>query len=147
MAGREAGSEIEKQALVFRGLVITSLVAGLLNFLDPYLFDRWRSEETLNLLAWNGYDALLDLTPSFWWLWFLVLAAAQVGMLSFSPAARVAYAYLIAFGLASFAVTGVQVFTPFVGVAGGISCFADGAIIALAYFSELKTKFRYPTES
>jgi hypothetical protein len=146
VAGRQAVSEMEKQVLLFRSLVITSLIAGFLSFLDPYLFDRWRSEETLNLVAWNGYEALLDFTPSFWWLWFLVLAAAQIGMLSFSPAARVGYAFLIAFGLASFAVTGVQVFTPFMGVVGGISCFTDGAILALAYFSELKTKFRYPTE-
>jgi hypothetical protein len=109
-------------------------VTGLLGFFDPDLFDRWRSNEARDLLAWSGYEALLEFPTSFWWLWLLILTAVRIGMLSFSPAARAAFALFSVFGFLSFAVTGVQVFTAFSCVVGSVGGFADGAILALAYF-------------
>ena len=138
--------QTEKHIRIFKALVIVSLVTGLIGFFESDLIDRFHSQETLDLLGWNGYNAILEFPTSFWYLWVLVLSAVRLGLLSFSPAARAAFAIFNVFGIVSFAITGVQVFSPFGSIVGSVGALADGAILAMAYWSNLSARFRYPRQ-
>ena len=139
--------QTEKHIRIFKALVIVSLVTGLIGFFESDLIDRFHSQETLDLLGWNGYNAILEFPTSFWYLWVLVLSAVRLGLLSFSPAARAAFAIFNVFGIVSFAITGVQVFSPFGSIVGSVGALADGAILAMAYWSNLSARFRYQQQS
>ena len=138
----ESSIETTQLERLFRLLIIVTTFSYLLFYFEPFLFGYMVSDVEAELLDWVGYDALLEIPPSFNNLLFLLWIAAAIGLYNFSAAARALYAILLGFGIVSLLVTGLQASTAFPSFLISICSTCDGAILALAYFSPLRARFR-----
>lgn len=114
----------------------------MLWFFLPFLQSRFIAQDTAIALSWDGYGALLPLPRSIVWLSMLLYVAVAIGLYSFSASARLLFLLLTAFWAVAALIGGLHVYSAFGAFLGGIVGLGDGAMLALAYVSPLRKRFR-----
>jgi hypothetical protein len=125
----------------FRVLVVLSSLCYVLLLVGPWVFWSNLSREASDVLSWRGLDAILPLTAFPYYLLLMLWLAAAVGMYFFINAARALYAALAAFNLLVFLLGGMDTRLAVESFLIQFTTMADGAIIAIAYWSPLSKKF------
>jgi hypothetical protein len=100
------------------------------------------SGEVSYALALGGYDAIVSLPSSVWWLLLAIYSGACLGMCRFWRPARTAFAVMCGLLMVSPLLSGLAVITPLSGFFGSIWATLQGVILALAYAPPLAQKFR-----
>lgn len=126
---------------LFRALVLVSTGTFLIWFFHLLAGNRFISEATWDVLAWNGYGALLPLPARLAWLFLLLYVAVAAGLWMFSGPARLVFTALIAFTVITSLLGGLSVQTAFGSFLLWLTNLADGAILVLAYTPPLKERF------
>jgi hypothetical protein len=126
----------------FRVWVVLANGAYFLTLILPFLEQRFFWSETIDLLRYDGYGALLVLPTSALWLISLIYLAIAMGLFHFSASARTLFvAFTLSFGVLTL-FNGVRVGSPLNCFLSTVSSMGDGAILALAYSAPLREKFR-----
>ena len=132
---------VAKPENLFRTLVVVASGTYVLGLLVPFVEPRFLEFETVDLLNYDGYAALLTMPTGVVWLMNLVYLAASIGLYRFSASARTLFAiFTVAFGVMSL-LNGVRVTSPLVCFLSVPGALADGAILLMAYATPLKEKF------
>jgi hypothetical protein len=128
--------------LIFRVLVASSAILYAVLYLLP--FDSFESDpDRIRLLKWDAYGALIKaqswyVTAGVFGLWLV----AYVELLRLQSWARYLYLALTIWGLVAAGLYGVRVISPTQAVLDLAGNLLDGAILAMAYFSTLRTQFK-----
>jgi hypothetical protein len=127
---------------LFRALVVLSTATYAIWYFQLLLAGRFISERTWDALLWQSFGALLPTPPPMLgWLLLLLSVALAVGLWMFSKSARMVYAALCAFWIATSPLGGVQVNTAFGSFLLLLSNMSAGALLVMAYTSPLKERF------
>jgi hypothetical protein len=128
--------------LIFRVLVASSAVLYAVLYLLP--FESLESDpDRIRLLKWDGYGALIQaqswyVTAGVFGLWLVAYAE----LLRLQSWARHLYLALTLWGLVAAALYGVRIVPAMQAVLDLATNLLDGAILAMAYFSTLRTQFK-----
>lgn len=130
-------------ATTFRVLLVLTCIASIAYAALPYLGGGFLSYAEQGALQWAGADARWDpnvLTRAYI-VWGLVYLVSLTGLFLFKRWGRTLFvvATLLLLGLTW--VSGTSIIASHEMVVGSLATLADGAIIALTYFSELSTRF------
>jgi hypothetical protein len=128
----------------FRMLVAVSTICYMLTLIGPWIFWRNVSEQTHDVLSWSGFDAVLLIPPTIVYMTAAVWVLAAVGVYFFVPAALWLYTALVIYSIATTLLRGVTTGLAVESFLIYLSSLADGAILALAYWTPLRDKFKQP---
>ena len=131
---------------LFKIIVITSYIAFLIYFFNPYLTMSLYSEFTLEALSWEGYGALVYMDSLVGYLLLAAYTIVLIGLLRFMAWAR---AFFISLTLISIVFTGVQglvVLMPFDSVLVYIMNLLDGAAIIMMFTNPISNLFNKETQ-
>lgn len=127
---------------IFRVLVTVTIFATALFWAMPFIDFMWYSNEQLILLDQNGLGSSITASYTLYWfqlgLWVLV----SVGLFLFVKLARTAFVALYLVNSFAALFYGIQVLTPIEVFLSNFIGLADGAIIALMYFTSISEEFR-----
>ena len=123
-------------------LIVLSSLCYVLVLAGPWVFWSNLSPQASDVLSWRGLEAILPLTGFPHYLLSLLWLAAAVGMYFFIKAARALYAALAAFNLLVFLLAGIDTRLAVESFLIQFTTMADGAIIAIAYWSPLSKRFK-----
>jgi hypothetical protein len=125
--------------------VVLSTICFILLVIGPWIFWRDLSQETYDGLSWRGFDAVLPLPPRFFFITAVIWVVAAVGVYYFVPAALWLYTALIVFGMVTSLLSGMNTGLAVESFLIFLVNLADGAILALAYWTPLRKKFTHAT--
>jgi hypothetical protein len=126
---------------IFTGLVVITLIAYVVWFCMPLLWEYLYEGDVLNALSWNGYGSQINTNGPIPYIFLVAYGVICIGLINFKRWARTGY---VIFTILSILIT------PFLGlsVQWGIESFlsyvislGDGAIIAMLFFTNLSDKF------
>lgn len=133
---------MERDAKVFRGIVALSAISYVIAALFPYLPVALYTEQQLKLLSFSGEGAVIPNTWEYWAVLSLIQLALSVGVYLWNSRCRDLLAVLVAYQLISYPLQGVSVGLPYENYFYSMSWLLTGAALGLAYFSELRMKFK-----
>ena len=134
----ESWEALSEPVTVFRILLVVSTVSYLLGFFHIYFV----SDHLVAPLSWHGYGAIFTLPTSVVWLSLALWLASALGMWLFVRSARFLYAALTLFFVLVTFFSGVAVQTGFGAFFGVVTNLSDGALLAIAFLSPVKERFR-----
>lgn len=127
---------------LFRLLVAAAVVLHLVLWLVPAAGGGWLDGFRGWLLDFDGYGADIRYTPVLYWClfasWLLILA----GLFFYVAAARSGFLALTGISIVLSSYWGVRVFAPREAALDTLLAVIDGALIAMAYFSPVRTEFQ-----
>lgn len=126
---------------IFRISIIISVVVYALFMAKPYFDSSFHSEDLLDILSWNGYEAILTLPEWFGWVTILIWLPVSIGMYYFHSLSRTIYLVLAIvfaltaplFGAATFTGTDIMLYQ--------LTAFLDGVILTMAYLTSVSVQF------
>ncbi|MGC1274218.1 MAG: hypothetical protein WBC44_10970 [Planctomycetaceae bacterium] len=128
--------------VVFRSLVVFSAVSYVvwcgLTFLDDMLYSRM----TVEMLAFNGYDAIFVMPSIYFWLALVLSLACAVGLYRFSWPARLVFTLLTIFNVFLALFEGISIGTSIDVTIGGLMILADGGALAMMWTAPLNSRFQ-----
>jgi hypothetical protein len=125
----------------FKGIVIALGILYLSFICLPFLWGHIYSEDTLNALAWNGFNSLIDVHGPTPLIISLFLLASLVGLYKFKKWGRHLFA-------TTTLISGIL--TPLYGVVVGVGidnlvsyffAIGSGAVLSMSYFSNFASEF------
>jgi hypothetical protein len=127
---------------IFRFFVVTQFLIFLITFFLPV---DSQLPPALNIKAKSiaGYGAAADLyhNPPFLWTFLVASSIASAGILLFQKWARALFVAIAIVGLIANALTGVLITGPVFRVLANFALYIDGAILAIAFISDLRREF------
>ena len=134
---------MEKLQHIYKVLVLVSLAMYLIWTFFRNLFWDYYSDEMQSLLGVTGYGSVIPWTEQVFAFLLFINILCYVGLLLLRKWAiwlLIGVDVVVLLVLAPFG--GVEVSSPIERISGSILLLSDGAIISLALFSELKSRFR-----
>jgi hypothetical protein len=126
---------------IFRTLLVTSIVIFVGTYWLPY-FDTGLFPDGMNdMRTYDGLFAILPMTPGLEILIFILGAAIPIAMYFFVAGSRLAFVTLTVVLLVAHLGFGVRVLTPIDVFLGDLIALLDGAILAIAYFTSVASRF------
>ena len=127
---------------IFRILIVISTLSYAVFVFLPYLDESFLTQQEIDVLTWSKYEALI-IFPD-WLSWFLIYIwlPLAIGMWFFNRLARTAYLCLSIFFLVFSAFSGLFVSTGLEIMLYQATAFLDGAIITMAYLTNLNDEFK-----
>ena len=129
------------QAFIFRTLIIVSIITYVSWTAIPFFDVPYYSERTLNLLSYNGSDALIIVPNYILWFIFSLWIILSIAIFNYWRYARVAYLVMLVISFFFVFISGLSIQTPVEILFVSITNILDGAIIAMAYFSQVSNQF------
>jgi len=127
---------------IFRILIIINVVVYLCAIALPFIDSNWLSEKEFDVLSYLGYEAIIELPSIINWIillsWFLIIT----GMYFFISSARHFFLLWVCFTTALAITSGMSVMTALDVLYSDLGGLLDGAILAMAYFSDVSTHFQ-----
>lgn len=124
----------------FRSIVVLGVVTYLAYWLLPYTYG-YLDPDVGSLLSYSGFNALLTLPSAFDYGLLAAWIVVAVGLCALRKVARVGFLALIAVATALSPLYGISVETAAGHTLLSITHMADGAVLALAYFSPVRHEF------
>lgn len=131
-----------KQATLFRVLILMATTSYLLWVFLPYLFSNLYSRETIDIVAYNGYQAIFVLPGSILWAEVIIWVFLAIGLFMFIGISRHLFLLLVVATYIMVPFSGLRSQTALESTLLDLTNLCDGAIIAMAYFSDLSERFR-----
>ena len=129
----------------FRGLVLVNLIAFLVWYALPWFDEPFLSEQTINVLSWYGYEAIINVPAMI--NYFLLSAAVviEVGLCFFIRISRPLFLILIVGEILLIPFQGLHVETGISRMLGAFVGVLDGAIIVMTFLPPIGNKFSAST--
>jgi len=126
---------------LFRNLIIFSYVVYAVFFFMPsfemYLYEK----EVLDALTWSGYGAIVSSNQIVSYIFFLGYTIALLGLFYFKSWARILFIILTVLSVILTGLSGVIVLPSVEGALLNMTILADGATVAIMYFTSISAKF------
>lgn len=132
---------------LYKNIVLFSYVGYLVVFSIPYVDVIFLDQNTMDLLSWNGYNALSQSGEAIRYFFLIAYTIALPGCLLFKAWGRSLFTLLSIASLIATGISGLAILTPIENVIYYLINLADGATLILMYFSSIATKFRHQTPS
>lgn len=131
-----------KKYFIFLILISTGIYI-VLNIL-PYLWADLYADEVLELLVWNGYGSFWGADAHLYLplIYAPVYLASRVGLIFFWRWARVLFLALVVSAPILSGFLGILVQTAIESALAYAVALSDGAILILAYFSKLSSRYK-----
>lgn len=126
---------------LFRNLIIFSYVVYAVFFFIPYFEMYLYEKEVLDALAWYGYGAIVSPNQIISYIFFLGYTISLLGLFCFRSWARTLFIILTVLSVILTGLSGVSVLPGVEGALLNITILADGATIAIMYFTSVSEKF------
>lgn len=126
---------------IFRSLVVAMALLTVLFWSMPYVDYIWLSVEQLQLLEQGGLGSVIPGRELAYWGELAVWLGLSVGLFFYIKAARIGFLVFYCIVMARSFFDGVQILSPYEAAISSILGLADGAILALAYFTSIAAKF------
>ena len=126
---------------IFRALIILTVLIYVIFIAKPYFDSSFHSKDLLDLLAWNGFEALVFLPEWANWIITLIWLPISLGMYCFNKQSRLAYLIAAVFFTLSLPLFGTQVFTGTEIMLYQLIATLDGIILTMAYFTSISDEF------
>jgi hypothetical protein len=126
---------------IYRLVVMFQLILLVLSYFFPWGFAYGNGSD--EALQWKGVNSLINLDAIIIYsiLISILYAICYVGLLLFQRWARVLLVFISIFGGVAIFFQGISVASNYEGMIGFYASLADGFIIALSFFSEIKQRF------
>ena len=124
----------------FKISIIASCALLLVYWFAPWFYG-YLDSETQQILSWGGYKSALSVQNWFWNIFLFFSIISYVGIFLLRKVFRTLFLVIVISSLALSSVSGMSVITGFEVLIIDASTMLNGFIIAIAYFSELKSKF------
>ena len=128
-------------ATLFRYLVVISSVLFVAYWSLPYVDYNWLTEEELRLIGADGYGSIFPISLFIYWSMFVIWLTLSIGLFFYVRIARTGFLVFIIVSTCASFFWGFRVLAPYEIVIGNIIGFSDGAILAMAYFTSVDSKF------
>lgn len=129
------------QTFIFRTLIIVSIITYVSWTAIPFFDVPYHSERTLNLLSYSGSDALIIVPNYILWFIFSLWIILSIAIFNYWQYARVTYLVMLVISFFFVFISGLSIQTPVEILFVSITNILDGAIIAMAYFSQVSNQF------
>ncbi|MDZ7803161.1 hypothetical protein [Thiohalophilus sp.] len=126
---------------LFRNLIIFSYVVYAVFFFMPYFEMYLYEKEVLDALSWSGYGAIVSSNQIVSYIFFLGYTISLLGLFYFKSWARTLFIILTTLSVILTALSGVSVLPGVEGALLNMTILADGATIAIMYFTSISAKF------
>ena len=126
--------------VLFRTLVVVGTISYIPYLFLPYTYG-YLDSFTGSLLAYSGFNAIVTLPTILGYAMFIGWLVAAVGLFFFYTNALRLFVILVVGSLFLGPLSGIHIETAGGATLLAITCMADGAILALAYFSPVKDEF------
>lgn len=128
-------------ATIYRILLISLLVILLFSFFFPWGFVY--GVESVAAIGWLGVNALMSESAIVYFSNLITIgyATAYLGMIFYKRWARVFMVAISLLGGLAISLFGMSVQSSYESMLGYFATLGDGFIIAISFFSELKSKF------
>lgn len=127
---------------IFRVILVASTAIFCVYYWMPLFDEPFYSEDARNVLALDGFGATVTVGTTFVSALFLVVLAIRSSMYLFVRWARTAFAALCLIYPFFNLFLGFRVVTPVEMIMIHFVTVADGALLAMAYFSSVSNSFR-----
>lgn len=114
-------------------------------FFAPYFEFIHYDQETIDLLSWTGYSAIIEFNTLALYSFFAAYSITFLGMMFFKLWAKKLFLILLTISILLTATQGVSVLTAMDSVLSYLTNLADGATIILMYFTSVSSKFSEKT--
>jgi len=126
---------------IFRILVILSTISYACFIIAPYIDYSFLTEKEIDILSWDGYQAVYILPEWLVWISILIWIPLTIGMYLFNPIARKIYLVLIIMFFIDTLFAGLFVKTSHEIVLYQLTSFFDGVVLTMAYLTSISNKF------
>jgi len=127
---------------IFRALIIFSIFIYAFFVAKQYFDSSFHSKETLDLLSWNGFEALLTMPSWLTWLTVLIWLPVSIGIYYFNRMARTAYLVLAITFTVTLPLFGMHVYTGTDMMLYQLTAILDGIILTMAYLTSISAHFK-----
>ena len=127
---------------IFRSLIILSVVIYTVIIAKPYFDSSFHSKDLLDLLAWNGFEAIVFLPEWANWIIILIWLPISLGMYYFNKQSRLAYLIAAIFFTLTLPLFGTQIFTGTEIMLYQLVATLDGIVLTMAYFTSISDEFK-----
>ena len=126
---------------LFRALIISSIILSVIYWVLPYFDSYWHTDEELQLLAYSGFNSILQTNSIVYWGMLAVGIILNIGLFFYMKLARTLFVPVLAIYSILGVFWGIQVVSPYETVIGGMLNIIDGALIVIVYFTSLSLRF------
>ena len=120
---------------IYRTMIVVSLLTYYMYVGVGYVDTPYLSEEELNLLSWGGHGAIIQFHPIVHWGLVFIWLPLAIGMWFYNSLSRKLYLILAMSFLMLNPFVGYSVSTGYEMMFYQTTTFLDGAILAMAYFT------------
>lgn len=124
----------------FKNIVLLSYISYVVWFFLPYIYET-TNPVVLDVLIWNGYGGFATDSLIIAYLFLAIYSIATLGLLYFKIWAKPLFLTLTIISIGFCFLNGLSVSTPIDNFLMYITTLADGAILAMLYFSDIKNEF------
>lgn len=125
----------------FKSLILVSTISYTLWFFQPYNTAVILDQDTLTALEWVGFGGNYYYLFYVSYLFLIFYIVSAIGMLIYLNWARTLFIVLTIASILLSPLAGLSVSTTIDSILGNIIGLCDGAIIFMAYFSSVSSKF------
>jgi hypothetical protein len=126
---------------LFKVLVVLSYAIYVVFFwlpeFDFYIYDQ----DTIDILSWSGFGALLAPNNLIGYLFFVGYSVILIGLLLFKNWARLSFVVITIASVLFTAIQGIQVMPAIEATIQYITTLIDGATIAIMYLTSVGQRF------
>lgn len=127
--------------MTFRKIVLATLVSYIVLLTLPYTWEYYYSPAVMNILSWWGYGSILDLYGYIPYAFALSYLVSLSGMYFYKKWSRSLFLFTSILSILSSPMWGVYIMPNIDAIFAHINGLGSGAVLALAYFSEVKNEF------
>ena len=129
----------------FRGVVLVNLSAFLIWYVLPWFDEPYLSEQTINVLSWYGYEAIINVPPMIGYFLLSAAIVIELGLCFFIRISRPLFLILIIGEILLIPFLGLHVETGISRMLGEFVGVLDGAIIIMIFLPPISEKFSAST--
>ena len=130
--------------IIFRMIIVISIIIFCLEWILPFFDYLWLEQADLDLLNWSGHKSMITISPLIYWSMFAIWIFLSVGLFFYYKLARTLFVTYMIVSFLLIPVFGYSVQTPLYIFLNSAVNMLDGALIAIAFLTDIDSKFEKP---
>ena len=126
---------------IFTILILTALALQAITFVIPYYWGLIYTNEEMELLAWHGYGAQLDVYGPSLYILSAVYVLVYIGLIFYKAWAKPSFLLITIISIAITPFMGITINEPINNILGYTLSLIDGAILTMLYLTSVSNEF------